>query len=177
MASGKGGKGKKGKNSAGGGEMKSMGDAMNEPGAADPVDKLQEAATGGDPVGVSDTGDKGPSLAGPTRALGDASQAPGDAKPAEPDSAALPEAAQKVDQVLSDATNGQHRRDPGIDAILEILQKAFPTQLPKEAAKEAPAGGMSNAERGALEERANNASKERDDAHSVSVSHFKGVLY
>lgn len=167
---GNGKKGKKGKKS--GDDIKSMGDAPG--GAADPVEKVQEAA-GEAPA--SEAGGKAPSPAGTTRALSDAPQdgasanAPqGDAPESAP---ALPDAAQKVDQVLGDATNGQHRRDPGIDAILDILSKAFPPQPPPEAArdapKEAPSNGLSDAERGALEEKANNASKERDEAHSVSV--------
>ncbi|TIA88121.1 hypothetical protein E3P99_02781 [Wallemia hederae] len=185
VAGGKGGKGKKGKkNSAGGGDVKSLGDAPDTSGgAADPVDMVHEAAADGNPGGPSEAPAKGPSPAGSARALGDAPQAPGsnageapakDSSPAgtarglgdAPIDPALPEAAQKVDQVLSDATNGQHRRDPGIDAILDILTKAFPAQPPpQETAKDAPAGGMSDAERGSLEEKANNATRERDDAH------------
>ena len=86
----------------------------------------------------------------------------------------LPDATQKVDQVLSDATNGQHRRDPGIEAILEILNKAFPSNqqqpLPPQAEKEQPKENegvkMNDAERAVLEEKANNATKEKDEAQN-----------
>lgn len=178
---GKGSKGKKGKkDSSGDGETMSMGNVGTEPGSEDPVDKVQDVAAGGDPSTFGDAsqapdeaaafepGTKGPSPAGTTRALSDVPQTPGPAS-ADPNSTDLPEAAQKVENVLNDATNGQHRRDPGIDSILDILSKAFPGEPSKEAAKEAPATGMSDAERGALEDKANTASKERDDAHSVGI--------